>query len=66
MNISSSTASHADFFAMREAAAMRMQTAKQAPATNMPLTTPVRQSDPVMAAQSARGPIKGRLVDFIA
>ena len=64
MNVSASAARN-DFFAMREVAAARMQPQKTA-SVNKPLTTPIRPVDPLLAAQSTRGPTKGRLVDFIA
>ena len=79
MNISSTSTGHANFFAMRDAAALRMGasgstsgaaatrgTGRTEPASNISLTKPARPVDPLLAAQSNRGPIKGGLIDFIA
>lgn len=72
MNVSPTGSGYDAFFAVREAAARRMRpeaatrTSQTAPVTNISLTSPQRPVDPVVAAQSAKGPVKGRFVDFIA
>lgn len=72
MNIQSTGSGYDAFFAVREAAARRMgpvrgpDNAQTAPVANKSLTTASRPVDPLTAAQSAGGPIKGRIVDFIA
>jgi len=70
---------HEAFFAMSDAAARRMAAPETsrvaraapsgsgfAPVSNISLTKPARPVDPLLAAQSARGPIKGGRIDFIA
>lgn len=79
MNVPSSTSGHAAFFAMRDAAAQRMaptgaartpigspRSGQIASADNISLTKPARPVDPLLATQSAFGPIKGGRIDFIA
>lgn len=72
MNIQPTGSGYDAFFAVREAAARRMRpaagpgAAQTAPVANKSLTTAPRPVDPLTAAQSAGGPVKGRLVDFIA
>lgn len=79
MNIPSSTAGYADFFAMRDAAAARMGASGAKPGStsraasdptgsvsNNSLTKPARPVDPLQAASSHLGPIKGGRIDFIA
>lgn len=72
MNVQSTGSGYDAFFAVREAAARRMapvrgpESARTAPVANKSLTTAPRPVDPLTAAQSAGGPIKGRIVDFIA
>ena len=72
MNIQPTGSGYDAFFAVREAAARRMrpaagpEAAQTAPVANKSLTTAPRPVDPLAAAQSVGGPIKGRIVDFIA
>lgn len=78
MNVSSANSGYAAFFAMRDAAARRMGATggtsaanvrrddRFAPSANNPLTKPARPVDPLQAASSHLGPIKGGRIDFIA
>ncbi len=66
MNAIASTARYDAFFATREAAVQRLSPARTSPVANKPLTSTPRPVDPVVAAQSVKGPVKGRFVDFIA
>lgn len=72
MNIQPTGSGYDAFFAVREAAARRMrpaagpEAAQTAPVANNSLTTASRPVDPLTAAQSVGGPVKGRIVDFIA
>jgi hypothetical protein len=79
VNVQSTTSGYAAFFAMRDAAALRMgatgtvaspsanrPTARTGSTPNISLTKPARPVDPLQAAQSNLGPIKGGRIDFIA
>jgi hypothetical protein len=75
MNVSSTPSGYAAFFAMRDAAAQRMAVSgpaaarrddRPAAADNISLTKPARPVDPLQAASSRLGPIKGGRIDFIA
>ncbi len=72
MNIQPTGSGYDAFFAVREAAGRPVRPAAgpgappTAPVANKSLTTASRPVDPLTAAQSAGGPVKGRIVDFIA
>lgn len=79
MNVQSTPSGYAAFFAMRDAAAARMgassaragsttgaATDATGAVSNNSLTKPARPVDPLQAASSHLGPIKGGRIDFIA
>jgi hypothetical protein len=68
MNIAATPTAYDNFFRIQAAAAQRMEPARTTSVniSKQSLTTNPRPVDPLVASQSAKGPVKGRLVDFIA
>jgi len=68
MNISTAQSPYDNFFRIQAAAARRMEPVRTTFVnnSNQSLTTATRPVDPLVASQSAKGPVKGRFVDFIA
>ncbi|MEN9308633.1 MAG: hypothetical protein RL173_2565 [Fibrobacterota bacterium] len=68
MNVSAAANPYDNFFRIQAAAAQRMEPLRTTSVNNSnhSLTTNPRPVDPLLASQSAKGPVKGRFVDFIA